>query len=122
MSLLYYGSMEGHSAVPVPVHVRDGDGKTHTLRAGKHHGKLGFRWGYTSGDRPRNLALHILQDYCRRTRRPGYWAEKLHEAFMFDFLAERKPLQITSEQIEAWLQQQPYVIMHGAPGRRYLYE
>lgn len=107
MSKIYQGHVEnGETIVTV-------DGKP--LAHIKQHSTTGFSWGY-AGSGPADLALSILTDLlCDDTQTnkqrllAEYRAVKLHQEFKFDFIAGLpwlRPWQITSEEINNWINSQ----------------
>ena len=88
--LVYFGEKNGDPGpqkVMVKVDYEEGGKVTEELEHVEQHSPDGFNWGY-GGSGPADLALSILADFCDRKRMPEDIAEKYHQAFKSDFVAQ----------------------------------
>jgi hypothetical protein len=74
-----------------------------------NHSPTGFEWGY-HGSGPAQLALAILAHHIKDDER----AVRLHQYFKDDVVAhfDRDEWEITSEDIDRWLELLPYWVEH----------
>jgi len=102
--IIYFGEKTSFNSCIIRVGIDNGNVFTNTpLTHIVRHSPDGFNFGY-SGSGPADLALSILTDFCKRTKKDIKIAEKNYQLFKDDFIScAKNKLRITGKEIEKWL-------------------